>query len=497
MKYLKIFEEYNRITPDQIAKCISSGGVIYAKIINDYPNSDPEEALEPTSVDEDGLVTVNIEGADYEVELDNISKIKYGGQIDESLNMSTSFNNILRGLLQKRNKVAWFLIDLTEGDAYNSDEVLNLISIANTDNTISYLQKNRRTNDYEENYLTTARTTIRVGRAVRKIYDTIKPFLKIKGKAKARVFKETSEKDIYIVDILQDIDGYKNITPYTLNDRECDDGFMMTTPSKLKVKGEDLDFEGEVVELQDFWGEFKSVVIKLTEDINVSTIQNRYSYGRRGETFDVDIEYSCEFKLTDSDIEEFVNEYISILKMSRADEDSKIEEVKGDEIAKWYSSENYQSNIGKLGSSCMSHDACQNYFDIYTKNPEVVSLLILKNKSNKLVARALLWKTDNNGYFMDRVYSLNDFDNNYFINYAIQNDYIYRTQKTVDFEYYKGNNKIDTPHLEVTIREDNIDYYPFVDTLCYLYKNNLSNEKKLRAITLTDTNGKWKEYHNF
>jgi hypothetical protein len=127
-----------------------------------------------------------------------------------------------------------------------------------------------------------------------------------------------------------------------------------------------------------------------------------------------------------------------------------------------------------------------------------VSLLILKNKNGKLVARALLWKTDIGEYFMDRVYSLNDSDNNLFINYAIQNGYMYRTQKTEGFEYYKGKDKIQ-PHIEVTLKPgtEDCEFFPYVDTLSYMYKNNLSNVKVTRAITLTDTRGKWKEYYNF
>jgi hypothetical protein len=101
MKYLKIFEEFNIITPDQVTKCITSGGVIYANIVNNYPKNNPKTPLEPTSVDEDGLVTVNIDGSDYEVELKYVSKIEYGG-VNESLNVSNSFQSIMYTLLQKR-----------------------------------------------------------------------------------------------------------------------------------------------------------------------------------------------------------------------------------------------------------------------------------------------------------------------------------------------------------------------------------------------------------
>jgi hypothetical protein len=77
---------------------------------------------------------------------------------------------------------------------------------------------------------------------------------------------------------------------------------------------------------------------------------------------------------TDAQIEEFVNE----LKAVQDNLKEKIELVSGDEIAKWYKSENCYSG-GSLGSSCMVD---KNFFDIYTQNPESVNLLIMKSGDN-------------------------------------------------------------------------------------------------------------------
>ena len=78
MKYLKLFEDFKQknITIDDVVKCIYDGGVLYATIINDFTDNDPETPLNPLSVDEDGLVTVEIDGNNYEVELKNINKIE-------------------------------------------------------------------------------------------------------------------------------------------------------------------------------------------------------------------------------------------------------------------------------------------------------------------------------------------------------------------------------------------------------------------------------------
>jgi hypothetical protein len=64
--------------------------------------------------------------------------------------------------------------------------------------------------------------------------------------------------------------------------------------------------------------------------------------------------------------------------------------VEGDEIAKWYRYENYAENKGTLGNSCM-RDKRDSFFEIYTKNPEVCRMLILK-EDDKILGRALIWK---------------------------------------------------------------------------------------------------------
>lgn len=83
MKYIALFEDFKNnnqggdlITIDDILNCIKSNGVVYATIIKNFPENDPKVPLKPTSVDEDGLVTIDYEGTDYEVELKNIEKIE-------------------------------------------------------------------------------------------------------------------------------------------------------------------------------------------------------------------------------------------------------------------------------------------------------------------------------------------------------------------------------------------------------------------------------------
>lgn len=78
MKWIKIFEDFkvNNITVDDVINCIKNGGVIYATIIKDLPDNDPKVSLTPVSIDEDGLITIEFEGNEYEVNLKDVEKIE-------------------------------------------------------------------------------------------------------------------------------------------------------------------------------------------------------------------------------------------------------------------------------------------------------------------------------------------------------------------------------------------------------------------------------------
>jgi (p)ppGpp synthase/HD superfamily hydrolase len=79
LTHLVLFEVFKQknITIEDIIKCIDNGGVIFADIVKDYPDNKPEEPLTPVSIDDDGLVTVDIDGETYEVDLQDINKIDY------------------------------------------------------------------------------------------------------------------------------------------------------------------------------------------------------------------------------------------------------------------------------------------------------------------------------------------------------------------------------------------------------------------------------------
>lgn len=84
MKHIKLYEDFKTnnqdgdlIKVDDIINCIKSGGVIYATIIKNLPDNDPKEPLSPVSIDDDGLVTIEYDGSEYEIKLDNIEKVEF------------------------------------------------------------------------------------------------------------------------------------------------------------------------------------------------------------------------------------------------------------------------------------------------------------------------------------------------------------------------------------------------------------------------------------
>ncbi len=197
---------------------------------------------------------------------------------------------------------------------------------------------------------------------------------------------------------------------------------------------------------------------------------------------DVKLSFSV---FNDKDIEDFSNRINAL--MSSKDE-FKIEEVKGEEIKKWYNQDNTSKkpNNYVAFSSCMSSPSKQHFLDLYSKNPSQVSLLIMKNDNNKLLGRALLWKLSyhENGkkYFMDTVYSADRVIKNMFEQYAKEKGY--ETEKK---------------EMEVQLLKYQFDDYPYVDTFYYLNKetgqlmNSYRYLKLEREGKLKDKSGK--RYH--
>jgi hypothetical protein len=194
-----------------------------------------------------------------------------------------------------------------------------------------------------------------------------------------------------------------------------------------------------------------------------------------------------EFKPTD--LEDFVNKYKSIIKQIRNKFDN-FEIVKGEEIRKRYSHDNYFNQNGTLGNSCMRYDKCQKYLDIYVENESVVSLVTLM-ESNLVTGRAILWTDIEGRKIMDRIYTNNSADEQLFKDFANKNGFFYKkNQDMYDDTPFIGPNDDNIKEIKVTLKAVDYNYYPYMDTLKY-YDPNTGEITNIPSgeYNLTDTDG--------
>ena len=426
---------------------------------------------------------------------------KYSDFVKEALNIQYTLGELIAHLPE--SSVSSLLLFLTSNDIYPDDSVINFISLTDAINMIKYPPKNRRVSGgHDENFDVKSQTSIRIGRAIKSIINSVdktKLSAEYKGKvnfkgskmsfnlSQGRDFISFYEENSELIRV----DGHTTTFVKILKDNSQIIGSTITdyTDSTYRVMW-DSNYK------LDFFN------MELADEINLEGIQ------------DVTLHFELKFTnkyindIVDADIEKFVNDLTAFIKVNMASEGSTIEEVKGEEIRKWYKNDNYQSKTGQLGGSCMSYDSCQEYLDIYTENPNSVSLLILKNEGGKLVGRALLWNLDDGRKFMDRVYCQTDYDVKIFEKWANDNNCIYRNQGgNGKIKYYLNGEElpsgpmskgIDHIKLEVSLHNCDFEYYPYLDTLCYLDMTNgiLRNLEIDSDRELRDTEGKWIEYHD-
>ena len=171
-------------------------------------------------------------------------------------------------------------------------------------------------------------------------------------------------------------------------------------------------------------------------------------------------------KLSDKQIEDFVNKYKAIY---RNRNNNKLSIVSGKDIKHWYNQDNYQHTpddrsrvgLGTLGKSCMRHGT--DLFDLYAENPEVCSLLILQTEDDKtIIGRALVWQTTD-GVYMDRIYTHFDSDIHVFRAYADQHGW------STHYDEVKKRGKNKVPKI-IQLTNSSFKKYPYLDSFPYLNK---------------------------
>jgi hypothetical protein len=188
-------------------------------------------------------------------------------------------------------------------------------------------------------------------------------------------------------------------------------------------------------------------------------------------------EQAPRFEYIDKDLEELVN----FLKAEVSD--GKFRIVSGEDIRYWYHEDRYKEGQGSLDGSCMRHDGCQDYFDIYVENDDVVEMVILV-KNDQLIGRALLWK----GKWMDRIYGSDETIEKFKV-YASQNGYNVKYRQSYDDKEQwvspEGNEFHEHVHIHLSTEWDS---YPYMDTFAFMDDGVISNERG-SEYNLSDTGG--------
>jgi hypothetical protein len=170
--------------------------------------------------------------------------------------------------------------------------------------------------------------------------------------------------------------------------------------------------------------------------------------------------------LTDSQIEQFVNQYKTIY---RTRTQCYLELISGKEITIFYNSSNYTHSpdgngegLGTLGKSCMryGHD---NFFKLYEENSEVCQMIVLrsKDKPDGILGRALVWRLTDGRTYLDRIYCHFDSDVYIFLNYAKE-----RGWETHYENVKRSSYKI--KHFQIQLKTADFNFYPYLDSFCYL-----------------------------
>jgi hypothetical protein len=199
------------------------------------------------------------------------------------------------------------------------------------------------------------------------------------------------------------------------------------------------------------------------------------------------------FSYTDKDLEEFINSYKSTMEL----ENLEFELVSGSDIQDWYSLDLYASKSGTLGGSCMKKSP-RSYFKIYKENENCRLLILLDKNSNKITGRALVWKMEKSPcgakYFMDRVYTNNDYDINRFIEYAKSKDWMYKSRMKSDptnsISFTWRGEEI-SGRVVVKLRIWEFRKYPYMDTLKFLntkrgFLTNAPNNTRHKYLNSTE-----------
>lgn len=174
---------------------------------------------------------------------------------------------------------------------------------------------------------------------------------------------------------------------------------------------------------------------------------------------------SSEF--TPNDIESFVKAY----KSSALQVHLKPEIVKGDKIREVFLDVNILSKTGDYATNCMMSGNCQPYLEVYVDNPKRISAAVQKNEDGKIVARALLWNTDQGEVVMDRVYSTDANWKAAMEKWGVDQGYYRRAfddGKPRNADKFIFKNSLVERKFTVTLTSYEYPFWPYLDTFSWM-----------------------------
>ena len=173
--------------------------------------------------------------------------------------------------------------------------------------------------------------------------------------------------------------------------------------------------------------------------------------------------------LSDKQVEVFA----TLFKNIQSAPDFSMKVVEGSDIIKYYLYDTYADQTSSLGASCMKHGGCQEFLNLYADNPETIKMLIMLNRDNKLVGRAILWNIEPNK-IMDRIYTINDDEYSYqFKKWADDNGYWYKKeQKWNNTLFFESKGSQILSEMSIVLRSSNYRRYPYLDTFKFFEPNS-------------------------
>lgn len=292
--------------------------------------------------------------------------------------------------------------------------------------------------------------------------------------------KTDIKQDITLIDIDKD-DNYLSFIPMANAQKVIDEFHPGVSDGNISTNGN--------TEATDY----------LWRNRNVGGIAPVYSKGRNLIKIGKFVNKVLNNKYSNSEIEKFVN----LFKATSPDKREIFDIVSGKDIEYWYDKKRYLRKSGTLWNSCMADK--KGVFDLYTNNPETCKLLILK-EDDKLLARALLWKINKitlpggkieSDYFLDRVYSAEDYQVEKIRKYAEKNGWVIRgTNASWDYGEVKYNGRV-YHDVKISVKVKPVEYkkYPYLDTLArYDSRKGLLHNDDIREKGGHILRSTWGEY---